>query len=201
MKKIVLFLLITCSTFQIFAKKDINAWKNEKTIDQQFIVFKQNLKYWNGSYFFQDPQLDQLYNALMDSVSVFKNEKIETAKLNASLQNELNFAKSQMQDTKAKLDESLKRQNAISVFGIYTNKNVYTLIMSGIIMGLLGIIGLFFLLNKRSRIIAREAKRDYDELKEEFEIYKKNSLARYTQINTELHHTRLELNRKVKIRS
>ena len=201
MKKIVLFLLITCSTFQIFAKKDINAWKNEKTIDQQFIVFKQNLKYWNGSYFFQDPQLDQLYNALMDSVSVFKNEKIETTKLNASLQNELNFAKSQMQDTKAKLDESLKRQNAISVFGIYTNKNVYTLIMSGIIMGLLGIIGLFFLLNKRSRIIAREAKRDYDELKEEFEIYKKNSLARYTQINTELHHTRLELNRKVKIRS
>lgn len=201
MKKIVLFLLIIFSSHLIFAKKDVNAWKNEKTIDQQFTVFKQNLKYWNGSYFFQDPQLDDLYNTLMDSVSVFKNAKIETTKLNASLQSELSSVTAQLQETKEKLGESEKRQNAISVFGIYTNKDVYTLTMSGIILGLVALIGLSFLLNKRSRVLAREAKKDYDELKEEFEIHKKNSLARYTQINTELHHTRLELNRKVPVRS
>lgn len=201
MKKIVLILLITLSSFPVYSKKDINAWKSEKTIDQQFIVFKQNLKYWNGSYFFQYPQLDEFYHALMDSVSVFKDAKIETAKLNSSLQNELNATTAQLKETKGKLNESQKRQNAITVFGIYTNKNVYTLIMSGIILGLLALIGLSFLFNKRSRVLAREAKKDYDELKEEFEIYKKNSLARYTQINTELHHTRLELNRKIPIRS
>lgn len=201
MKKIVLILLITLGSFPVFAKKDINAWKKEQTIDQQYAVFKQNLKYWNGSYFFQDPQLDELYHALMDSVSAFKNEKIASAKLNTALQNDLSTANKQLEEVNAKLEESIDRQNAISVFGIYTNKNVYTFIMSAIILGLLAVLGLSFLLSKRSRVVSREAKKEFDELKEEFEMYKKNSLARYTKINTELHHTRLELNRKFQIRS
>ncbi len=89
MKNILIILLLAFSSVSSFAKKDINAWKNEKSIDQQFIVFKQNLNYWNGSYIFKEPQLDEFYKTLMDSVLVFKNEKIKSAMLNVSLQAEL----------------------------------------------------------------------------------------------------------------
>ncbi len=106
-----------------------------------------------------------------------------------------------MEESKAKLDESLKWQNSIVVLGIPTNKTVFTYIVYGIILALLALLGLAYLINKRSGRIARIAKNEYIELKEEFDAYKKNSLERYTRINTELHHTRLELNRKFQIRS
>ena len=201
MKNILIILLLAFSSVSSFAKKDINAWKNEKSIDQQFIVFKQNLNYWNGSYIFKEPQLDEFYKTLMDSVLVFKNEKIKSAMLNVSLQTELETAINQMEESKAKLDESLKWQNSIVVLGIPTNKTVFMYIVYGIILALLVLLSLAYLINKRSGRIARIAKNEYIELKEEFDAYKKNSLERYTRINTELHHTRLELNRKFQIRS
>ena len=137
----------------------------------------------------------------MDSVSSFKNEKVKADKLSAKLQTELNSTLTQLNEANTKLDESIKRQNAIVVFGIQTNKNVYTLIMLAIILGLLGLIGILVIINKRNRSVAIHAKNEYTELKEEFDVYKKHALDRYTKINTELHHTRLELNRKFQMRS
>jgi hypothetical protein len=39
-------------------------------------------------------------------------------------------------------------------------------------------------------------KKEYDELKEEYGVHKKNALDRYTKMNMELLKTRLELNKK-----
>jgi hypothetical protein len=49
----------------------------------------------------------------------------------------------------------------------------------------------------RSNKVTVRTKKDYDELKEEFEVHKKDSLERYTKINMELHHTRLQLKKKL----
>ena len=193
--------MLAFMSFASFAKKDINAWKSEKNLNNQFIVFKSNLNYWNGSYFLNETQLDQFYQAMTDSISVLKKEISENASLNSSLQNELNQTINQLENTKVELNTSVKNQNAIAVFGMNLNKSFYTFVMYSIVLGLLVVIGLIFLLYNRNRKITVQAKKEYKELKEEFETHKKNSLERYTKINTELHHTRLELNKKFAIRS
>lgn len=193
--KILLFLTVLFVSATTFAK-DTSAWKKEETLDQQYQVFKKNLNYWNKSYFMSGNQLDEFYNALSDSVGVLENEIQMRAEKIDELQNDLRSIQQQLADTNTELDASVKSKNSIEVFGLNVEKDVYTLFMSMIILALLIALGILFLLFKRSHTITRKTREDYNGLKEEFEIHKKNSLNRYTKINTELHNARMALNNR-----
>lgn len=196
MKKFIILsiLLISMSLFS-FAK-DINAWKKEKSLEQQFSVFKDNLNFWSGNYFLNETQLNEFYRAFKDSVSVLENKISDKTKAINALQNELNSTSKLLEDTKSELNYNIKTKNVIAVFGQDIDKSIYTFFMSIIILSLLVFLGILFLLYKRSNKVTVGTKKDYDELKEEFEIHKRNALDRYTQINMELHHTRQKLNKK-----
>lgn len=191
-----IIILVVSFTVNSFAKKDINAWKNEKNLEQQFSVFKQNLNFWSGSYFMKPEQLDQFYAALRDSSAVFEKRNTDDQNQIKSLQAELRANTAQTTEIQSKLDESIKNQDSISVLGIQINKSVYSYSMYAFILGVLVLAGIVFLLFKRSNAITVRTKKEYDELKEEFETHKKNALDRYTKMNMELHKTRLELNKK-----
>ncbi len=192
---LLLILLISVTSFS-FAKKDVNAWKKEKTLNQQYVVFMNNLNFWNGSYFLKEAQLTEFYNALTDSISVLQKEVLDNKDQMFSLQNELNAKIEEVEKIQTELNESIKRVNSITIFGVNINKSVYSLIMYLFILGVLMLAGMVFLLYKRSNKITRYTKNEFNELKEEFEIHKKNSLDRYTKMNMELHKTRMALNKK-----
>jgi len=196
MKKIVTVLVLLVSvSLNTFSKKDIDAWKNEKNLDQQYVVFKENLNQWNGSFFFKELQIDQFYGALKDSVKGLESKIQEGRNQVATLQNELEVKTSQLEEVQLNLEESNKQVNSIRVLGMYINKSAYTLFMFLVILGLAVLSGIVFLLYKRSNKITVYTKNEYNELKEEFEVYKKNSMERYTKLNRELHDTRMELKR------
>ncbi len=197
MKRLVLVVgILFLMSPALFAQKDIEAWKNEKNLEQQYEVFKKNLDYWSGKYIITGKQMDEFYGAFNDSVSALENEtKNKATKINA-LQNDLNAVGKQLEDTKAELETSIKNQNAIEVFGMNIEKSVYTIFMSLFILSLLILLGIIFLLYRRSNAVTIRTKKDYNELKEEFEVHKKNALERYTSLNMELHRTRMERNKR-----
>jgi hypothetical protein len=192
---LLLFLLIS-GTIISFAKKDVNAWKNEKTMNQQYSVFKKNLNYWNGSYYLKELQLNQFYNAVHDSISVLEREVLDNKNRVLLLQNKLDSKIEEAGNIQAELNASIKRENSIHVFGIEINKTVYSLSMYLFILGVLVLAAMVFLLYRRSIVVTLRTKNEFNELKEEFEIHKKNSLERYTKMNMELHKTRMKLNKK-----
>lgn len=195
-KSIILSMLMFTLSFTSFAQKDINAWKSEQNLEQQYAVFKKNLAYWDGKYILNERQLNDFYSAFRDTVSSLENETVAKANKIDALQNELNATNSQLEDTKAELETSIKNQNAIEVMGMQLEKGVYTMFISLLILALLVALGVVYMLYKRSNKVTVNAKKDYEELKEEFEVHKKNALERYTKINTELHNTRMELNKR-----
>jgi hypothetical protein len=192
---LLLFLLISVTLIS-FAKKDVNAWKNEKTLNQQYSVFKKNLNYWNGSYYLKELQLNQFYNAVHDSISVLEREVLDNKNRVISLQNKLDSKIEESENIQAELNASIKRENSIRVFGMNLNKSVYSLSMYIFILGVLVLAAMVFLLYRRSIVVTLRTKNEFNELKEEFEIHKKNSLERYTKMNMELHKTRMKLNKK-----
>ncbi len=196
-RQLVILLLMFSISFSSFAKKDTEAWKSEKNLSKQYEVFKENLNFWNGSYFMKEPQLEQFYGAMKDSISKLKSDIEDKVNQTVALQNEVYESKNQLEEKQAELDKSIKNQNSLLVFGQYINKGTYTFIVSFIIIGLLVLSGLLFLMFKRSNKITSSLKNEYNELKEEFEVHKKNSLDRYTKMNLELQHTRLKLNKKL----
>ena len=193
MKRIFAVVVLVLVVFNTFAKKDVNAWKQEQSLASQYEVFKENLNFWNGSYFLKEVQLDDLYNALTDTIEVLgKSAEQKDTKIR-DLNSEISSKAAQMNTLQEELDESLKLQNSIVFLGMKIDKSAYSVTMYLFIAGVLVLAGFVFLLYKRSLSVMRRTKKDYEELKEEYETHKKNALERYTKMNMELHQTRLEL--------
>ena len=144
----------------------------------------------------KENQINEFYNALRDSIAVYENKMIATQKQSKELQEELNAKIEETKAIQAKLDRSMELENSISLFGVDVNKTIYSTSMYLLILGVLLVAGLLFLLYKRSNKITANTKRDFEDLKEEFETHKKNALDRYVKINNELTRARMELNRK-----
>ncbi len=192
---IILWIVLVSMSLSSFAK-DTNAWKKEKSLEQQFSVFKDNLNFWSGNYFLNETQLNEFYRAFKDSVSVLENKISDKTKAINALQNELNSTSKELENTKSELNYSIKTKNIITVFGQDIDKSIYTIFMSMVILALLVFLGILFLLYQRSNKVTIRTKKEYEEIKEEFEIHKKNALDRYVKINMELHHTQMKLNKK-----
>jgi peptidoglycan hydrolase CwlO-like protein len=194
MKRIVtLAVLLVGLCVTTFAQKDINAWKSEPNIEQQYDVFKENLNYWDGKYFLTPLQLDAYYNALNDSIAEMENKIATLNFVINNLESKLDSTNQQLNNTREELNASIEKRNTINFLGQDVGKSLFTLTMSMIIFALLAFLGVVFILYRRSQKITSKTKKDYSELKEEFETHKKNALERYTKINTELHHTRMKL--------
>ncbi len=194
MKKIAALLIcMVCIVGVTFAKKDADAWKKEQTLEKQYEIFIENLNFWNGSYFLKPDQMEVFYRSLTDTIDGLEKQVKESGSKIQQLQNQLSENNAQTREIQEKLDVSIKNQESIGVFGVMLHKNTYTLIMSTIILGLLVLLAFVFLMFKRSHNITSKTKKDYEELKQEFETHRKNALDRYTKINMELHQTRLEL--------
>lgn len=194
MKRIIILpVLLICLSVTTFAQKDPEAWKSEPNIERQYEVFKENVNFWDGRYFMPPSQLDAFFNALNDSVAELENEINARASRINELEAELRSTNQQLADARAELETSIENRNTIAVLGQDVSKSIYTVTMSMIILALLAILGVLFILYNRSNKVTVRTKKDYNDLKKEFETHKKNALDRYTKINTELHHTRMKL--------
>ncbi|MBN2636720.1 MAG: hypothetical protein JXR61_10655 [Prolixibacteraceae bacterium] len=197
MQKLIPFLILCIFIwFPSVAQKDINAWKNENNIEQQFEVFKKNLNFWDGNYFLNEKQLTDYYRAFADTVAALESAIATNVTTIQELRNELRTTNAELDDTKLELEDSIKNRNSISMFGLNIDKGFYTMLMSLIILTLVILLIVVYYLYKRSNTITVQTKKDYADLKQEFDTHKKDSLDRYTKINMELHHTRLQLNKK-----
>lgn len=193
----VLIILVVLVVFSSFAqKKNVNAWKGEPDLEKQFEAFKKNANFWSGSYFVKPEQLNQFHKAISDSVQLLETTIAEDRSQIVLLKDELELNKVTTVELQTKLDESIKLQNAITVFGLDIEKTTYAVILYSIILGLLAVAGVVFMLFKRSNSITVKTKKEHAELKEEFETHKKSALDRYTKMNMELHKTRMELNKR-----
>ena len=78
-------------------------------------------------------------------------------------------------DARVKLDEAVRTKNSINVLGLDINKFAYNSVMWIIIAGLAIILAIGFLAFKRNITVTRNTKKDLEELKAEFETYRKQS--------------------------
>lgn len=192
-KLIVLSFLLVFMNLPVWAKKDRNEWKNQKNLDQQFEVFKENLNFWNGNYFLSEAQLDEFFAATSDSIDELEKQLLSNRQKISEQQAELREKQATIESVEESLAVSQKLQNSITLFGANINKNLYSTVMYLLILGALVFAGFMYLLFIKSHKVTKHTKTEYDELKAEYEAHKKSALDRYTKINMELHKTRLEL--------
>ncbi|MBK7626298.1 MAG: hypothetical protein IPJ16_03740 [Bacteroidales bacterium] len=80
-----------------------------------------------------------------------------------------------LETTKISLEEMTKTKNSIKVLGLEVNKTSYNSTMWIIVAGLLGILALGFLAFKRNLIVTGNTRKELEDLKNEFEAYRKTT--------------------------
>ncbi len=83
--------------------------------------------------------------------------------------------KANLESTRTRLDEMTKTKNSISVLGLELNKSAYNKAMWTILAGLVAALVLGFLAFKRNLSAMFNTKKEFLELKNEFETYRKTS--------------------------
>ncbi len=83
--------------------------------------------------------------------------------------------KANLGSTKTRLDEMTKTKNSISVLGLELNKSAYNKAMWTVLAGLVAALVLGFLAFKRNLSAMFNTKKEFLELKNEFETYRKTS--------------------------
>jgi len=191
-KRLTIIMLLITFSISTYAKRDPNAWKNEPTLEKQFSVFKKNLNVWQGFMSFKEPQINQLFSAVKDSISTLETKISENSSTITELNSTVASLNSKLEITQAKLDESLTREDSFSTLGIDISKGSFASIMYTITALLLLLSAVLFYLYKQSHVITNEAKDKFTDLDSEFEEYKKSNLERVTKLNRELHDCRMK---------
>ena len=83
--------------------------------------------------------------------------------------------KANLESTRTRLDEMTKTKNSIKVLGLELNKSAYNKFMWTILAGLVAALVIGFLAFKRNLSAMSNTKKEFLELKNEFETYRKTS--------------------------
>ncbi len=117
----------------------------------------------------------QIKKNTLDTLAVARGE-ISTLTLSQNKFNSrIDSLNKLVRDARANLDEAVRTKNNIKVLGLDINKFAYNSVMWIILESLAAILAIGFLVFKRNIAVTRNTKKDLEELKTEFETYRKQS--------------------------
>lgn len=131
--------------------------------------------------------MNKLTKHVNDSISDLKSNLFKTKQLVVESEARYDSLLKQLNKTNEKLDFAIKEKNSLEVLGLQIDKTAYNSITWIIILGLTIGLLVFIFLFKRSNTVTVRTKSDLNELKEEFEGYRKRALRREEKIVRELH--------------
>lgn len=183
---IALIALFTLFAFNSQAKRDESAWKNEKNLEKQFQVFKENLRFYNNLYLVDNEHITEYHASITDSVNILKKTIGADNKEIATQKKEIETLNANLKKTQASLDESLLKEKSITAFWGNTEKGTFSGVMYTIVFLLIGACVVVVLLFLRSNNVTSETRKLFDDIQSEFDTHKKKALEREMKLNREL---------------
>ncbi|SEJ78557.1 hypothetical protein SAMN05192553_11317 [Cyclobacterium xiamenense] len=159
---------------------------NEGTIQEQFEYLKKISSNYQEYKVVKRSELDQLEANIRDSIARYQGVIQE---LNATLQenkNQINQLNQEMSRTNEQLEQAIAERDSFRIFGFLLHKQFYVNLVWGIIALLLLILLVSFIRFKRSHRVTAETKQSLEDLREEFEQHRRNTLERERKLNRQL---------------
>jgi hypothetical protein len=147
----------------------------KNTLVEQMNYIQERTKIYEDYRAIREDIFQKIKGNALDSLSAAKKQITRLNKIKTALNFTIDSINTSFGTTKDKLDEITRTKNSIRVLGLEVNKITYNTLMWTIVAGLIGIVAVGFLAFKRNLVVTIHAKKDYEELKNEFEAYRKTS--------------------------
>ena len=145
------------------------------TFQEQMNYLEEKTRIYEDYRAIREDMFQKIKNNAIDSLTKAKDKISGFVSLTGNLNIRIDSLNSRLNTTKMELAETSKTKNAISILGIKLDKTVYNTIMWIIVAGLAFLLVIGFLAFKRNRTITLTTKKELNELREEFEVYRKKT--------------------------
>ena len=145
------------------------------TLPEQMNYLQEKTRIYEFYRAIREDMFQKIKKNALDSLSSAKKEIAKLIILSTQLNSTIDSLNSSLEATKNKLDEVTRTKNSIRVLGMEVNKFGYNTVMWIIVAGLATLLVMGFLAFKRNLIVTKNIRKDLDDLKTEFEAYRKSS--------------------------
>lgn len=145
------------------------------TLTEQANYIEEKTRIYENYRAIREDIFQKIKENALDSLSLRKKEIAELMDLNRAHNNSIDSLNATLENIKGELDQVTLTKNSIRLFGFEVNKITYNSVMWTIILVLIVLLASGFLAYKRNRNITINTKRDFEDLKKEFEAYRKSS--------------------------
>ena len=143
------------------------------SIKEQMDYIQEKTRIYEDYRAVREDMFQKIKGNALDSLNSAKTE-INSLKINAREQNlTIDSLNASIENVRADLDKMAKTKNSIRLLGMEINKVAYNAVLWTIIAVLAGLLTIGFLAFRRNRTVTVHTKREIEELKKEFEAYRK----------------------------
>jgi len=147
----------------------------KSSLKDQYNYIEEHTRIYDDYRAIREDMFQKLKRNVSDTLS-YINVKIAGLNKTVSVLNRtIDTLRTNLVSTQARLEEMTKTKNSIRVAGIEVNKTTYNNSMWTILAGLIAILLIGFLAFKRNLSAMSNTKKEFQELKAEFETYRKTS--------------------------
>ena len=160
------------------------------TLKQQLDYLHEKTRIYNGFRAVRDDMFLKILTNSNDSLVAAKNDILQLQVQLQELSDSIGELQADLNNTNDKLDLAIKNRDRLKFVGMPIHKSLYNSIMWIVIAALAFLSVILFLSAKRNFSASRQLKNDLEEVKEEFEAYRKQSRERQEQLVVK-HHNEL----------
>jgi len=156
------------------------------TIEQQFDYLKKVSTNYQEYKVIKLRSLEKLQTNILDSIKGYQStiQELKTTLQENKMQ--IDDLNQRLTTTKADFDRAVEEKDSFSMFGMLLHKNLYNNLVWGIIILLLIILVISYFRFKRSHQVTAETKQSLEDLREEFDLHRRNTLERERKLNRQL---------------
>jgi uncharacterized coiled-coil DUF342 family protein len=147
----------------------------KNSLKEQLNYLDEHTRIYDNYRAIREDMFQKLISNVSDTLTAANKKLAGFSNSRADLNQTIDSLRADLESTKTKLNEMTTTKNSISLLGVEVNKQAYNKIMWIILGIMLAALVIGFLIFKRNLLLMASTKNDYQELKNEFEAYRKTS--------------------------
>ncbi len=172
---LLLLILQIAVTFKAESQTTMPEILSKGTLKEQMDYINEKTRIYEEYRAIREDMFQKIRGNSIDSLKAAKNVITGFRKNVNNLNTTIDSLNTSLETVKTNLDQMTKSKNSISLMGIEVNKTAYNAVMWIIIAVLAGILAVGFLVFKRNHVVTTHTKKEIEDLKREFEAYRKAS--------------------------
>jgi prefoldin subunit 5 len=171
----ILLVIVISLSFRVTGQTAMPEELTKNSLKEQLKYLEERTRIYENYRAIREDMFQQIKLNITDSVTLSGNKIAALTSKVSVLNHKIDSLSATLAETKTLLEEMTRTKNSIKVVGIQVEKTIYNSVMWIIIAGLLILLGLGFLVFRRTISSSSNLKKELKELNDEFLAYKKTT--------------------------